>query len=515
MPRPLREPSHALALAVLAALSVPLVFLDLGSYGLVDGDEGFYHAVARRMVESGDVWRLEFAGEHRLYDTFTHAPLFFWLKAGAIAALGDGYWSMRLVSAVFATLAVLATYALACRLVDRRFALLAGVIHWTSFQFVYLHSGRTGEMEPLVPCVTTLTALTFLRAANDGRSFVPHHLLLVAMLTLKAALLLIPLAVEALWFALTPDRRSRLRDWTLHALWVLPLGAAWHVAQLVWHWDGFVETLAKMWVQAGGGALPHAGPLSNTGYYLLTLLWGGFPWSLLYPLGVLALLRRHDATARLVVLYVGVVLTYFALVALRQPWYVGPLYGLLAVGVARWLADRVEAAEPFAGWALPATAACLVTLPGWRVDFDLNPFATRATQLREAVSFGGLLPAEGWPWALLAAAGAALLVHRLRGRRRGALVALAVACLVSVAGLRVALPLRFTDTVTPVERLARDLAARRARGEPIAYPVELANWGELKIRYFFADDYVLEIVSVPGPAGGRRTVHRLVGERAR
>ena len=56
--------------AVLAL--VPLVYLvhlyGLDRYGLVNGDEGFYHAVAVAMVETGDYLRLDFHGEHRLYD---------------------------------------------------------------------------------------------------------------------------------------------------------------------------------------------------------------------------------------------------------------------------------------------------------------------------------------------------------------------------------------------------------------------------------------------------------------
>jgi hypothetical protein len=166
--------------------------------------------------------------------------------------------------------------------------------------------------------------------------------------------------------------------------------------------------------------------------------------------------------------------------------------------------------------ALPLTAAALAIVPFAHIDYGSNPFATRATQLRERVGASTLFPAETWPWLLLAvgaAAGAAfLLAPRMRWHARGVAL-VAAAWLLVPAGLRVALPLRHTRTVTPIERLARNLAERRARGESIDYPVRLANWGELRIRYFFADDYALETVSVPTEGGGRRIVHRLVGER--
>ena len=137
------ELPHALVVAVLTVLAVPIFFWNLGEYGLVNADEGVYHWMSRHMVETGDWFTLEFAGTSRLYEVFTHAPLFMWLKAVVLLAVGDSYWSMRGISALAALLAVVATYALALRVVERRFALLAAVLHMTGFQFVYLHSGRT------------------------------------------------------------------------------------------------------------------------------------------------------------------------------------------------------------------------------------------------------------------------------------------------------------------------------------------------------------------------------------
>lgn len=55
----------------------------------MNGDEGIYHYMARRMVETGDRFLLEFTGEHRVYDTLTHAPLFLWAKALSILAIGS------------------------------------------------------------------------------------------------------------------------------------------------------------------------------------------------------------------------------------------------------------------------------------------------------------------------------------------------------------------------------------------------------------------------------------------
>lgn len=89
---------HLLPLSILTAAAWPIIFLHLGRYGLVNGDEAFYHAVARNMLQSADWTRVEFIGEVRYYDTFTHMPLFVWLKTIPLATWGDDYFSMRIVS---------------------------------------------------------------------------------------------------------------------------------------------------------------------------------------------------------------------------------------------------------------------------------------------------------------------------------------------------------------------------------------------------------------------------------
>ena len=56
MDEPRRAGSRARAwhVLVLVLLSIPVIFYGLGSYSLVNGDEGFYHYVSRQMLRSGN-----------------------------------------------------------------------------------------------------------------------------------------------------------------------------------------------------------------------------------------------------------------------------------------------------------------------------------------------------------------------------------------------------------------------------------------------------------------------------
>src|SRR5262245_10153103 len=130
--------ANAGALALLAALCLPIFFWGLSRYGVVNSDEAFYQAVAERMVASGDWLRLDFRGEPRFYDSFLNAPLPHWLRAALIAAFGSNAWTMRVLSAACGAGAVLATAGLAARVAGARSAFAAGFVLLTTFQLVYL-----------------------------------------------------------------------------------------------------------------------------------------------------------------------------------------------------------------------------------------------------------------------------------------------------------------------------------------------------------------------------------------
>ena len=115
-------------MAVLLVLCVPVILVGLGSYSVVNGDEAVYHAIAARMVESGNWFALEFKGEPRIYDTLMNAPLQYWARAALISVFGDNTWTMRILSALFGVATVLVTYRLVLIVSDRRAAFLSGLI---------------------------------------------------------------------------------------------------------------------------------------------------------------------------------------------------------------------------------------------------------------------------------------------------------------------------------------------------------------------------------------------------
>jgi len=504
---------------LLVLLGLPLFFYGLGSYSVVNGDEGYYHSVAARMVETGNWFKLDYFGQHRVYDTFMNAPLQYWARAVLIAVFGDNLWTMRLLSASFGLLTVLAVYRLGEELdarSDRRTALFAALIQLTSFQFVYLHSARTGELDSIVACLITLTALTFLRAVRNRSSFLPHHVCLAVLLTVKLPILAIPILAELLYFATTPSARSEFKRYTLSGFAVVPLGLIWHMIQAGVLWEDFLGVADKMRAEASGakgGGDFSGGPLENVGWYARKLLFGAFPWSLAFlPAIGMSLApairgsRETEGSAlRLLLLFTLVVWVFFACVSKRFSWYILPALPFMAVTTGWWFnlaAKKLGVAQSvllayvgamFVGLSVPLTGLRPLIDRTPRISMelayrDLQPLGTSLT----VVAVLGLLAltielvARKWPQSGAQAAGRTLF-----------------AILLLFAAVRVAIPLGSLENVSELEARFRRIEANRIEGRQVRYPIVIPeSMGYLRVQHYFGRSYHVERRS-GGPAGAQ------------
>ena len=110
------------------AMAMFLYFVGLGSYPLLDPDEGRYAEIPREMLESGDFItpRLNYV------KYFEKPPLFYWLTAGSMALFGQKEWAVRLVPAVAGFLTLLLIMGLGKRIFDGPTGVMAAWIYLTS-----------------------------------------------------------------------------------------------------------------------------------------------------------------------------------------------------------------------------------------------------------------------------------------------------------------------------------------------------------------------------------------------
>jgi len=501
-------------LPLLCLLGLPLFFYGLGSYSVVNGDEGFYHSVAAVMVDSGDWFKLDYYGQHRVYDTFMNAPLQYWARAVLIVLFGDNLWTMRLLSASFGLLTVLAVYRLGATLdssQSKRTALFAALIQLTSFQFVYLHSARTGELDSIVAFLMTATALSFVRGVREARSFVPHHLCLAALLTVKLPIVAIPVLAELLFFASTGSLRTHFKRYVLSALAIVPLGLVWHMFQAGILWEDFLGVAGKMRAEASGakgGGDFSGGPLSNVAWYAKKLLFGAFPWSLAFvpAIGaslVLAVRRARDAEGvalRVLLLFALLVWVFFAFVSKRFSWYILPALPMFAVVTAWWLRRLTEERSALAAILVSAIVTLLV---GSSIPLtSVRPLSDRTPRVPMDLAWRELAPL-GTTTTLLALFVLLALVLWIASRRWPEVAPRRVssalfAILLVFASVRVALPLGTLENESELERAFRRVEASRVEGRAVRYPLALPDsMGFLRVRHYFGKRYHVEQRSTP------------------
>ena len=155
-------------LAIIVGVSLFLLLWKLGSYGLIDVDEGRYAEVPREMFASGD-WltpRLNYL------NFFDKPPLLYWGIALSYAIFGATEFAARLVPALWALLGIVATYALGRRMFGPRAGFLGAFILLTSLMWTVMARVVLTDMavSSLVFCALALWWLAQTEATAKRRT---------------------------------------------------------------------------------------------------------------------------------------------------------------------------------------------------------------------------------------------------------------------------------------------------------------------------------------------------------
>ncbi len=307
------------------------------------------------------------------------APLHF-LLAWAVAHLGFGLGSLRLLSAAFAIASLPLVAALGARLADIRVGFVATVVVAPSWLFLF--HGVYGRMYSLFLFLSLACLLALLRALDRGGRGSWALWVATALLTVAAH----PYGVLVLGgqgFYVLVSRRDRIREAALAAVAVLVLGIPFWVTDLV--------LAGRFDVGVGGGGAKLGGPTAVARYFWRSAgdaTAGWWPVSLLaVAAAVVGVTRmRRDARA-LVLCALGATLAAFLVAKLgsgaapesRHLIFLLPLFAI-AVATTIVLVGRWSVA-----FAVVATAALVITQVAWAWHrsaplFDWEPDARQAAR---------------------------------------------------------------------------------------------------------------------------------------
>src|SRR6478672_827560 len=273
-------PRTRLALGVLALL---LFFGGLGSYPLLEPDEGRYAEIPREMLERGDFVTPRLDGV--LY--FEKPPLYYWLNAAATAALPSPEIASRLTGACFGLAGLVLAWLLGSAMGGRRTGLLAAIVLGTAPLYVALARAAIIDMVVTFFLSATLVCFWF---AQEGDGERRSRLLwygafaAAALATLAKGLIgiVIPGAVVFL-FLLFTRRWSVLRrvPWVGGPVLFLAIALPWHVLAARRNpdflWFYFVHEHIERY------ATPEADRQAPFWFFAAILALGLLPWSGVLP----------------------------------------------------------------------------------------------------------------------------------------------------------------------------------------------------------------------------------------
>ena len=321
-------------------------------------DESLYASSAVEMVNSGDWVTTTYHGRPDYYNS--KPPLNIWILSTAFKLGGVNLLSLRVTSVVAAWATVLVLMLWARRFFSDRTAILAGLVLSTSFGFLHVHSGRSGNPDALMTLLLLLVLVVTSTADEKPKRLVWLGPLLAGVFLLKGMAVLLPLAYVAgvqMW------RRRTGRAWPLQPLIVA--ASLMLVPALLWayarwrvdHWTFLQLLITQDLVSASTRSLEgHGGsPL----YYADILQRYQYDW-LIAALAAAALFwtrvresaRREFAGVRrghgaAFVALTWTVLTLGVLTAMQTklPWYLNPLYPVFALSVAALLKTGLFATD--------------------------------------------------------------------------------------------------------------------------------------------------------------------------
>jgi 4-amino-4-deoxy-L-arabinose transferase-like glycosyltransferase len=281
-------------------IAIGFVFGGLGSFGILDNNEGLYAEIPREMMASHD-WHLWIIPHLNGLPYMEKPPLLYWLTALSFALFGESEWSARLVPALSALgcVALLLRFGVATRrpLAGR----IAGIVFITGMGVTAMSHVLMFDM--LLTVMLTGALMHAWRYLADGETAqlrIAYGFLAFALLAKGlVAVVLFGLVVAAFTVL---DTRSPIELLRAIGKWFRPsalavfvaIAAPWHIVasmvEPIFAWFYFINEHVLRFL---GKREPHDYYAGAWWYYLPRMVLYLFPWSFL----LLGLVARRAASS--------------------------------------------------------------------------------------------------------------------------------------------------------------------------------------------------------------------------
>ncbi len=526
---------------LLAVISAPVLFFNLGGAHLWDVDEAIFAEAGKEMFLRGDAVVPTYNG-----NVFPDKPaMMYWLMISAFEVFGPSEFAARFWSAVFGLANIMLTCRLGTMLFSPRAGFYSGLALASCLYFNVI--SRAVTPDSFLVFFATLTVLLFVSGTAGGKvlsgqlnernapwagatrfqpSWATYALMYLSMalavLTKGPIGILLPASVVGLFLLVMrtgPSQRPAASNWRAIAanvaFWFARVFSPVHFAKTFWSMRPLTG-LAILIVVAGpwyalvslrtGGQWPagffgvhnfgrflhpmehHGGPIF---YYAIAIAIGFFPWSVLAGPVLSSLKPQYDRANPwrpgyvLISSWIAVWIGFFSLAGTKLPNYAMPAYPALALFVGSFVDHWLRHPESLARrW--PPLIWGTVALVGLGMIVGL-PIAAHVF-LHDDWILGavGLLP--------LAAAVAGYSFSR-RGASRaetGTLAVLGLSLVVGMLGLAAVRIDRYQDS----PKFVQFIAAQSTPEEPTT----VGSYHYLPPSFVFYSDRIIERCETPADA---------------
>jgi 4-amino-4-deoxy-L-arabinose transferase-like glycosyltransferase len=314
-----------------------LFSINLGSLPLRDWDEGTVAQVAK------EIYQTQGASLRWLFPTLwgepylNKPPLIHNLIAVLYSLVGINEWTTRLPGAMLTAISVPLLYGLGREIFTTRLpAFFAALIYLTLLPVV--RHGRLAMLDGAILCFGILTIGCVLRSRRDLRWALGVGLGLSLICLTKGMMGFLLGAIAFLFLAWdTPRLLTSMRFWLGLGVGCVP-AIAWYIAQWTYYGQQFTDAifgqnLQRIWDSVDS----HRGPIW---YYVLEILKYAWPWLIFSIYGFrLAWTERNWSWAKLVLVWGSIYLAAISLMETKLPWYVMPIYPVLALAGGAAIAE--------------------------------------------------------------------------------------------------------------------------------------------------------------------------------
>ncbi|HMJ06062.1 MAG TPA: phospholipid carrier-dependent glycosyltransferase [Chthoniobacterales bacterium] len=386
------------------------------TFPLIDRDEPRFAEASREMLQRGDYVVPYLNNRFR----FDKPPLTYWCQTASYRVFGENDFAARLPSVMAAALTALLLFAWGRRVGNERIGWWAAIIFTLCLQTLVHAKAAVADMW-LVFFMTAAhwagyellrdrmqdgveTAATF--PAPARRWWWTFYAALALAFLAKGPVGWLPLITVAATKFFLPDLKLTRRFLFLTGgLFTLSLVAFWGIPALVrTHGEFFAIGIGRHVVarsvvaMEGHGADSFWSYLGTLPFYFVLVFVSFFPWSIKLPWLTKKLWRRRDTFDRYLIAGVAVMFIVFTLVKTKLPHYTLPAFPLLALLLAKALADLSGAERFVRRTAATAALAAILAVAGITMAARYSPSLQLVRQARgdltREMEFGALVYRE-------------------------------------------------------------------------------------------------------------------------